>query len=424
MSRAIRKVIRTSFGRRAPNALLIQTFPWLLNLFASSIPAATSSCRASLARGRDDTIHDASATGVSVSGIFQAAEDFAVLGFYNAYDYFNHLRQKHLPRTDLSGLILEFDIDYDHALDGAMRLDAAKYPSVSWDAMTFVCGKGGPGEIHEVKLLDYATVVSGGETPASPQPRGDGRAGRRGPLTTSRSPSATRFTIASRGARSMKLPKSLSAPNWHHRPVALRSRPCDRRVGAEGRGHGLLHVRPALRGRRPVRGGGDLPRYRRLRRHGGRSTTQQPHGGPSICRSYAPGPFNIVAAVNDTLSFHIDGIGINLTLSPGATQTADQVAGELGAACSAAGAEVVVDTVDECVRITSTKPVGSGEIIPWGGTAQATVGFPSGVWCGRRLQLPTSTPSATGSVCGQEHRGHHQWRRVPTSPALVRTSPA
>ena len=48
-----------------------------------------------------------------------------------------------------------------------MRLDAAKYPSVSWDAMTFVCGKGGPGEIHEVKLLDYATVVSGGETPAS-----------------------------------------------------------------------------------------------------------------------------------------------------------------------------------------------------------------------------------------------------------------
>src|ERR1035441_5012966 len=100
-------------------------------------------------RGATTTIHDASATGVSVSGIFQAAEDFAVLGFYNAYDYFNHLRQKHLPRTDLSGLVLEFDIEYDHALDGAMRLDAAKYPSVSWDAMTFVCGKGGDGERSE-----------------------------------------------------------------------------------------------------------------------------------------------------------------------------------------------------------------------------------------------------------------------------------
>ena len=110
------------------------------------------------------TLHDASATGVSISGIFQAAEDFTVLGFYNAYDYFNHPRQKHLPRTDLSGLTLEFDIEYDHALDGAMCMDTAKYPSVSWDAMTFVCGK---GAIHEVKLLNYAAVVSGGETPAS-----------------------------------------------------------------------------------------------------------------------------------------------------------------------------------------------------------------------------------------------------------------
>ena len=47
------------------------------------------------------------------SRILQAAEDFAVLGLYNAYDYFNHLRQKYLPQTDLSGLMLEFDIEYD-----------------------------------------------------------------------------------------------------------------------------------------------------------------------------------------------------------------------------------------------------------------------------------------------------------------------
>ena len=70
----------------------------------------------------------------------------------------------HLPKTDLSGLKLEFDIEYDQALDGAMRFDAAKYPSVSWDAMTFVTGK---GDVHEVRLLDHATVVSGSETPAS-----------------------------------------------------------------------------------------------------------------------------------------------------------------------------------------------------------------------------------------------------------------
>ena len=113
-------------------------------------------------RGATTTIHDATETGISISGIFQAADDFAVLGWWNAYDYFSHLRLKHLPRTDLSELKLEFDIEYGHALDGAMRLDAAKYPSVSWDAMTFVTGK---GDIHEVRLLDHATVISGSETP-------------------------------------------------------------------------------------------------------------------------------------------------------------------------------------------------------------------------------------------------------------------
>src|ERR1017187_443093 len=118
-------------------------------------------------RAATTTLHDATATGVSISGIFQAAEDFAVLGLYNAYDYFNHLRLKHLPRTDLSGLALAFDIEYDHELDGAMRLDAAKYPSVSWDSMTFECGVGGPANTHEVRLLDHATATGGSETPAS-----------------------------------------------------------------------------------------------------------------------------------------------------------------------------------------------------------------------------------------------------------------
>ena len=74
------------------------------------------------------TIHDATETGVSISGIFQAAEDFAVLGWWNAYDYFNHLRLKHLPKTDLSGLKLEFDIEYDQ---GARRRDSPRRCQVS-----------------------------------------------------------------------------------------------------------------------------------------------------------------------------------------------------------------------------------------------------------------------------------------------------
>lgn len=93
-------------------------------------------------RAATTTMHDATETGVAISGIFQAADDFAVLVWWSAYDYFKHLRCRHLPKTDLSGLQLEFDIECDQTLDGAIRFDAAKYPSVSWDAMTFVCGKG------------------------------------------------------------------------------------------------------------------------------------------------------------------------------------------------------------------------------------------------------------------------------------------
>lgn len=78
-------------------------------------------------------------------GIFRRPEDFATLGWWKAYDYFNHLRLKHVPRTDLSGLRLEFAIEYDQALAGAMLFDTTKYPSVCWDAMTFVTGK---GDVH------------------------------------------------------------------------------------------------------------------------------------------------------------------------------------------------------------------------------------------------------------------------------------
>jgi hypothetical protein len=44
---------------------------------------------------------------------------------------FSNLRNRlvHLPRTDLSGLRLEFDIEYDHDLDGAMSLRPVKSPA-------------------------------------------------------------------------------------------------------------------------------------------------------------------------------------------------------------------------------------------------------------------------------------------------------
>ena len=86
-----------------------------------------------------------------------------------------------------------------------------------------------------------------------------------------------------------------------------------------------------------------------------------PHGGPTICRSYTPGPFNITAAVNDTLTFIIDGTSIYVGLTAGLAQTADQVAADINAAFGAAGLAATADvTGDGCVRVTSTKPVGDG----------------------------------------------------------------
>ena len=148
-------------------------------------------------RGATTTLYNATATGVSISGIFQAPDDFAVLGWWNAYDYFNHLRCRHLPRTDLSGLKLEFDVEYDQTLDGAIRLDAAKYPSVSWDAMTFVTGK---GDVHEVPLLSHATAVSGAETPGTAAVRISGSLPKWGVDTLHLHFRDTRYTVATTDA--------------------------------------------------------------------------------------------------------------------------------------------------------------------------------------------------------------------------------
>jgi len=58
-------------------------------------------------RAATTTLHDATESCFQISGIFQAAEDFANVQLFSAYDYFNHLRVKTLPVTDLSGQTLQ-----------------------------------------------------------------------------------------------------------------------------------------------------------------------------------------------------------------------------------------------------------------------------------------------------------------------------
>jgi hypothetical protein len=115
-------------------------------------------------RAATTTLHDATATGFQISGIFQAAEDFANIQLFSAYDYYNHLRVKPLPVTDLSGLSLQYDMEIlpVNGEEGNVRPDSVRYPSVGWDKLTITTGAGG---LYEVPLMHHAQIVSGGHAP-------------------------------------------------------------------------------------------------------------------------------------------------------------------------------------------------------------------------------------------------------------------
>jgi len=111
-------------------------------------------------RAATTTLHDATETGFQISGIFQAAEDFANVQLFSAYDNFNHLRLKPLPVTDLSGLTLQYDMEVlpVNGEEGNVRPDCVRYASVGWDKLTITTGA---GDIYEVPLMHHAAVVSG-----------------------------------------------------------------------------------------------------------------------------------------------------------------------------------------------------------------------------------------------------------------------
>src|SRR5579885_2357460 len=117
-------------------------------------------------RAATTTLHDATETGFQISGVFQAAEDFANVQLFSAYDYFNHRRLKPLPVTDLSGLTLQYDMEIlpVNGEEGNVRPDCVRYASVGWDKLTITTGA---GDIYEVPLMHHAAVVSGGYAPGS-----------------------------------------------------------------------------------------------------------------------------------------------------------------------------------------------------------------------------------------------------------------
>jgi hypothetical protein len=115
-------------------------------------------------RAATTTLHDATETGFQISGIFQAAEDFANVELFSAYDYFNHLRLKPLPMTDLSGLTLQYHMEVlpVNGEEGNVRPDCPRYPSVGWNKLTITTGA---GDIYEVPVMNHAAFVAGAVTP-------------------------------------------------------------------------------------------------------------------------------------------------------------------------------------------------------------------------------------------------------------------
>lgn len=100
-------------------------------------------------RGAAATLHDASASGFTVSGCWSDQADFAVAVLFDADDTFGHLyTSRYLPDFSLAGVTLDFDL----TLTGCMNPISAKYQSVPWGALGYVTrAVSGGGVVTEVQ---------------------------------------------------------------------------------------------------------------------------------------------------------------------------------------------------------------------------------------------------------------------------------
>ncbi len=116
-------------------------------------------------RGFDGTgaaasFYQASPTGFTVSGVFRDMADFCVLVLYDADNIFEHYSVRYLPSFDLSGMVLNFDLNYQ----GLQGIDSAKYSWIDWATLDVINAAGQPSNppaVPQPRLWDYATLVSG-----------------------------------------------------------------------------------------------------------------------------------------------------------------------------------------------------------------------------------------------------------------------
>jgi hypothetical protein len=89
------------------------------------------------------SLHSATATGFTVSGVFRDPAAFWVLVIFDTDDFYHHPRLKALPDGSLSGIVLEFDVQYT----GLAQLDTPFFPTIDFPYLDFIRMDGSTGRV-------------------------------------------------------------------------------------------------------------------------------------------------------------------------------------------------------------------------------------------------------------------------------------
>ena len=104
--------------------------------------------------GAAATLCEATPNSFKVYGVFRDQADFCVLVVYDADNIFEHYTLKYLPNFDLSGMVLNFSLNYQKL----QPIDSAKYSWIDWAQVDVIDIHGKPSQI---RLWDHATLSAG-----------------------------------------------------------------------------------------------------------------------------------------------------------------------------------------------------------------------------------------------------------------------
>jgi hypothetical protein len=108
-------------------------------------------------RGAAASMHNASASGFTVSGCWSDQADFAVAVLFDADDVYGHLfTSRYLPDFSLAGVTVAFDL----ALSGCQNPIGTKYPSVPWNALGYITRTASGGAVTETQGTKPLNITS------------------------------------------------------------------------------------------------------------------------------------------------------------------------------------------------------------------------------------------------------------------------